>query len=535
MKRDLSVFLALMLLVSILSGCVFKEKPSEIKVTADGLLTYHMDQSMVDRFQELLSQTQTLAIAGEDLEKTQEVSEKLEEAYMDLFDQYQTAYVMYCLDQSDKTAQERYLHCVEVVADAEAAYNASCKQIWLSETPLRDELFAEWSQEEINRMLSYNDEIAQLEKRNEEITVEYRGLTVKGDEWKQAMIGLYNEMVSNNNRIAELYGYANYYEYAYDVVYQRDYEPEQIQMLRQYAAAYLPEIYGEASAQYGKLYERLGKQDQNLISELQNQNYDSIRKNYVDLYIADMPESSKEIMRSMFTENRAVFTSYKNAYKGAFTTFIDDQPFCYFGPGYCDSETVIHEMGHYYGSDFAESWSQPVDLAETQSQGNEWLFLQFMKSQLPIEVYECMVEEKLSSDIAYILCFVMVDQFEEMVYTHEKAGNLTLEEYDGLMEQVAEDFGGIEYISDILNVQNYWKRVVLETPVYYISYAVSGLAAMNLFTVAQTDEAAARQMYLTLVEDPVEDGGFLANIQNAQIAGPFEETVYEQLAERYGK
>ena len=129
MKRTFSIFFALALLVSMLSGCLFKEKPSESKVTADGLLTYSMDEAWVKRFQDLLSQTQTLAIAGEDLEKTQAVTEELEVAYMDLFDQYQTAYVMYCLDQSDKTAQEQYLYCVQVVADAEAAYNASCKQI----------------------------------------------------------------------------------------------------------------------------------------------------------------------------------------------------------------------------------------------------------------------------------------------------------------------------------------------------------------------------------------------------------------------
>lgn len=535
MKKLLCLFLSLMLLVPVLGGCAEKIDPKTVKVTADGLLTYNMSQDLIDQFESLLSQTETLAIAGEDFEKTEETSELLEDAYMELFDQYQTAYVIYCLDQADETAKAQYLYCVEVVSEAEAKYNEACKRIWLSETPLRDQLFADWTQEQIDRMLLYNEEIAALEMRNEELVVEYRSLTGSNSEKDAAMIPLYNELVKNNNRIAEVYGYDNYYEYAYDVVYQRDYEPAQIEKLRQYAAQYLPEVYELADKAYSEQYENLTKKEKNLISQLNNQAYDALEENYVQMYIDAMPDSAKAGMQDMFTAKRSVFTSYQNAYRGAYTTFIDDKPFCYYGPGYTDSETVIHEMGHYYGSNYVEAWSQPVDLAETQSQGNEWLFLQFMKSKMPEKAYACMVDQKISSDIAYIICFVMVDEFEQMVYTHQRAGELTQEEYDAMMAEIAEAYGGIDYISTILNVQRYWKRVVLETPVYYVSYAVSGLAAINLFTAAETDAATAQQMYVKLIEEPVEDAGFLANIQNAGIAGPFEETVYGQLWKRYGK
>ena len=177
-----------------------------------------------------------------------------------------------------------------------------------------------------------------------------------------------------------------------------------------------------------------------------------------------------------------------------------------------------------------------MDLAETHSQGNEWLFVHYLKSCLPYDEYECIAENKLYTDLGYIICFVMIDQFEQMVYTHENAGDMTLEEYETIMETVAEDYGGIDFVTDeILDIQRYWKMVVLESPVYYISYAVSGLAAINLFTVAEADEESARQMYIKLIEEPVEDAGFLGNLQNAGFTGPFEEAVYEQLMERYTK
>ena len=75
--------------------------------------------------------------------------------------------------------------------------------------------------------------------------------------------------------------------------------------------------------------------------------------------------------------------------------------------------------------------------------------------------------------------------------------------------------------------------MVLESPVYYVSYAVSGIAAINLYTMAQQDETAARESLRKLMEEPVEDEGFLVNIQNAGLSGPFDEEVYRQLMYRY--
>lgn len=177
-----------------------------------------------------------------------------------------------------------------------------------------------------------------------------------------------------------------------------------------------------------------------------------------------------------------------------------------------------------------------MDLSETQSQSNEWLFIDYLKSNFSENLYQALVEYKLSSDIGYIICFVMIDEFEEKVYSDKNAGNLTLEEYDAIMAEVAENYGGLTFVQEnILDIQSYWKQVVLESPVYYVSYAVSGIAAINLYTVAQENEDYARECFRKLMEEPVEDEGFLANIQSAGISGPFEEGVYLRLMQRYSQ
>ena len=150
--------------------------------------------------------------------------------------------------------------------------------------------------------------------------------------------------------------------------------------------------------------------------------------------------------------------------------------------------------------------------------------------------HQTLADYRMSADSRRILCFVMIDQFEQQVYSHPNAGSLTQEKYDAIMEQIALDYGGIEQINEyITDIQAYWKRVVLESPVYYISYAVSGVAALELYTIAENDSDLAWQTYRKLMEEPVEGEGFLTNISAAGLRGPFDEAVYAQIHSRYGK
>lgn len=526
MKRMIALLLCLLLCVGMFTGC---ESVSKLWLQdASGIrdLPYTLNQTMIDDFYAALEQAEQLSIAGEDMDAIDAAVTRLDDAYMALIDQNQIAYIRYCLDQTSTRESDRYLYAADVIAEVETAYNAMLKRVYQSETPVRDELFADWSEAEIDRMLRYDEQIAELETRNAEILLEYREL----EEQTEAMLPLYNEFVTNNNTIARIYGYENYYDYAYAIVYQRDYGQQELTQMRQYISQYLLPAYEQVNAEFDVLYAQLDAQEQTLLYELLYDSYDSGEINYVKSYFLDLPASARQGMGQMLEQNRAVFTAYRHAYQGAFTTWIGGEPFCYFGTGYSSAQTLIHELGHYYGSQYVEPWSQPMDLSETQSQGNEWLFTAWLRKQLSPTLYEVYSTYKMITDLASVIGYTLIDSFEQQVYSHENAGSLSMEEYETMMAETAQAYGGIEYIqAELFDIQSYWKQIVIESPVYYISYAVSAVAAMDLFLTAREDEALARQQYIALIEEPVENGGFLANIRQAEIAGPFEETVYEKL------
>ncbi len=529
MKKRIAILLIAAMIIGILAGC------GTAKQTVQKL-SYSLDQQMIKGFYDLLEQTESFCIDTSDLTQAEEKLDQLDRAYLELMDQYQIAYINYCLDQSDQDQKQLYMDCVDITTAAETSYNQMCKRLYLSDSPIRDGLFADWTDEEIDRMLKRNDEIANLEKRNTQITVEFRELDDAEESWAEEMVVLYNEMVSNHNRIAQIYGYDNYYDYASQVICDRDYGREEIQKMRQYVAMYLPETYLTALDQFYESYEELNVQDRALISRLLMEPYDQLDKNYVMAYLQVAPEPIGDGIMDMFDSNRVIFADAPNAYEGAFTTWIGGKPFCFYGPGYTDTLTLLHEGGHYYGCSYTEPWSQPMDLSETQSQCSEWLFVRHLQQQVSPEVYQAIAEYQLLTSIGNIISYCIIDGFEQMVYSSDSAGNMTLQEYEVLMASVSEDYGGIQWLTEnIMDIQLYWKYVVLESPVYYISYAVSGIAAIDLFTIAEEDFQSASEIYIKLIEQPQEGEAFLGNIRWAGLAGPFEETVYQRLQMRYAK
>ena len=193
-------------------------------------------------------------------------------------------------------------------------------------------------------------------------------------------------------------------------------------------------------------------------------------------------------------------------------------------------------MGHYYGAMHAYLDDIPLDLAETQSQGNEMLFLSFIKPDMSTNIYNTLINYRMYSDLAQILICILVDEFEEKVYTHENIANLTSDDLDAIMEDVCENYGGLSFVASYAtNIQSYWRNVVIEQPVYYISYAVSALAAMDLFTIAQANYNDAVEIYRALNEEVDLEKGFLGNINAAGIPGPFVENVYKSLYDMFAQ
>lgn len=508
------------------------DSPVEIALNVkEAELVFELTDDDVAAFYELLAVAEELAIEGKNEDAIKDAVEELDDSFVYLQSQHSVAAVLHYCDLEDTDASDLYLSCTETLAEANDEYIKMCRRVYESNSSAKDVFFEEWTELDIKLLMAYTDEVATLIQRNSEIEVEYQQMQDESDMY-EAMVPLYIEMVQNNNRIAQIYGYNNYYEYAYEVEYLRDYDPDQVDVMREYVAEYIPDALDLVYERFTENLDNLSSKDYKKIANLLVGSYEDGNKDYIIGYLKTLPKQSRNDMLDMLNGNIIIKDDVKNAMEGAFTTAIGtDRLICFFGPNYNNALTLIHEVGHYYGGCHQYMEDLPLDLAETQSQGNEWLFLAYLEGELSEDIYRVLLDYRLTNDLSLIMVCVIVDEFEQRVYTHPSIDTLTSDDLDAIMEDVCLDYGGIDYLSaTFADMREYWRMVVVEQPVYYISYAVSAIAAIDLYNVTGNDYDAAVNIYRDLVENVDLESGFLGNITAAGLSSPFDKEFYQEIS-----
>ena len=506
------------------------EPPVELTIKL-AELKYECTDADIAEFYRLLEEFERISKESSNWEEVDAITNELLDKYDYLGEQHSIAAVLYYCNMKDKSASELYLEFTDIATEADNAYKEALRRVYLSDAPCKDQLFEDWTEQDFANLLAYSEEVMRLKQRNSELEVAYLSLQNAAN-FEKAMVPIYLEMVCNNNRIAQIYGYENFYDYAYDQGYERDYAPDQIKVMRSLVQTHWKGALANANGTFYGKYTKLSDSD---VTRLQNFLYERYTKAHIESYLQTLPENMRNDMLSMFNGDFIIKDTVKGAMEGAFTTSInEDRCICFFGPNCSDAMTIAHELGHYYGGSYAYLDDIPLDLAETQSQGNEWLFMKQLESQMGKSLYNTLVDYKLYADMCSVVVSMLVDEFEERVYSHENPASLTGEMLDAIMEDVCKPYGGIMYINNsATDIQNYWRMVVVDQPVYYISYAVSAIASMDLFNIAQEDYDAAVELYRRLNEEVDLEKGFLGNLEAAGIATPFEDDVYVFLAERF--
>lgn len=555
MKKWIAMLLALCLSFSLLAGCqpqvpetqpttqetqtstetteaTEATKPSEDLPSAEELLVYTLTQEELSKYYADLESCKTMALEGTDREGLEALSDSLDEQYENIQKQQTIAFVNYSRDQTDEEATQLHLDATDKLTKAYDAMMLMLREVNASESPIKDVLFEDWTEEDLKMLSAYTSEIAQLEKENEELVVQYQALSQ--EELAEGIIPLYQKLIANNNRIAQIYGYDNYYTYGYDVVYARDYTTDTVQQARDYAIKYLVPTVPAILQQFALGFQSLTQAEQQVVAAFMEGSYQDTDKDYVNLYIDSLPEDLQAVMNHLWQYDRAIFADSTGAKEGAFTVNIGDDAICFFGPGYDSTLTLVHEMGHYASTLNLDLDECPMDLAELHSQGNEWLFMNELQDALDPKVYAVIRDYKMYMDMCTILVSFMVDDFEERIYTTDVSG-YTREDFDAVAEEVCQAYGGADFVNNYLtDFQSYWRLVVMESPVYYVSYAMSDVAALNLYTIASQDTEKAYEIYGHLLKDVDLDLGFQENLKKVGLSGPFDSEVYEAIAKMYG-
>ena len=265
-------------------------------------------------------------------------------------------------------------------------------------------------------------------------------------------------------------------------------------------------------------------------NEFMENKFDELSKNYLVGYLYSLEGTMGDGMRHMFDNRNCVMSGKPNSHPTAFQTYLyeDETPFCLFGSSGQTTMTLVHEIGHYYAAISNNDLSN-YDLLETHSQGNEYLFLNYSSGYFSPAVYDVIEGYQLAVAYIGIIMETIIDEFEQRVYTLPSVENYTSADFDAIMADVCSAYGGLSFVKNTYaDPLNYWRQVCITSPVYYISYAVSSIAALELAAIAQEDLNAAYATYTTLVEGVTEEDGFLKALEKAGLTSPFAEETYTE-------
>lgn len=543
LKRFLSLLLALCMILAVLGGCTIPTFSPENTDTSGNTQNTTHRPSLKDYLDENIS-VLNFILTEQDLAdfkaKIPEIKQKMLAAttcadaereleilmldFEHIRRQDSIAEVLYYCHQSDEKTTENYLFAKRAISEAYMAMVELEKEIYYANPPYRDEYFEGMTEEELEAAILESEEESRHTQQQSEITSEFYSNEDYAD--RLQVYKLYTQFLKSGTSLAEKAGYENYYDYASENYYFRDYGKEERDRFRSYVKTYIVPIYRQAYDTFYEKAEKLSKNDmQFLIDLLDNESFDGLDKNYLMNYLNSLSGTTKDGMMHMFDNKFFLCADWEDAHEGAFTTRIY-APFCYFGPGYYQSTfTVAHELGHYYASLHTLDDNFCYDLAETHSQGNEMLLMHYLRRELSADVYEVLVYYKIYSISYAILMATLLDHFEETVYSMPELCRATSNEpFDAVMKQILPQYNLPKNLEE--SFSNLWREICIVSPIYYLSYATSAVTALNLYSMCQKDEAAALESYRKLVEEQNPEGGFTENLNNAGIPSPFEESSF---------
>lgn len=435
--------------------------------------------------------------------------------------QRQLAEIAYYCDMENSELEETYSYMMDY-------YTAVVAKFYTLSRPFYDSCYREFyyygmTEEEINAFLFDSDAISNpeytaLKERNNAIEVEFLALTDPsiGTELPR----LYAEFVENNNKMANLMGYDNYLEYAYENVYGRDYSYEDAAHLSEYVKTHLgpafAAIYDKWDRLTGYTQEDIDKYYAQVLDPFfENLESNTLVNDYIDLLAFTSNPDKNITFSDEFNKLMGDGNMFRGDYEGAFVTTISgvNIPIAYFGSGYDSAFTIVHEFGHFmnevYSADVAEEYldfNQSFDLLEMHSQGNELLYLCYLQDNADMsEIALSLVETYQLVNMLYVVMAGMtIDSFEQAVYLNEydgtgadvimEDGKITFDEYDLLYTGICTDYG-VEEVID-----GYWRGgMTITSACYYVSYSISAISVLQLYEMAQTDGFdVAKDAYLKL-------------------------------------
>lgn len=340
------------------------------------------------------------------------------------------------------------------------------------------------------------DRQREITERVSELTLQYNALIMEYlsyDEETEKIGALYRELVDLHNEEAQSAGYKDYADYAYEASYGRDFTPDDAAALceavKPYARQYFSSLYYN-EATYADF----------------SADTDLTERELVGLVTQYMPRVSDDAAKAAaYMEKHGLYfmDSAERVSDLGFTTTLDqyNAPFIYLAlyGDQNDIQSMFHEFGHYY-----DAYVNPVpdlllsvgslDIFEIHSTGMEALSTGWYEDIYGEDADLARIRF-LDSALYTVFSGCLFDEFQRAVYADP---TLTPEQISQTFVTIARSYGLRSFGKEF---SHYWMQVNhnFESPFYYISYAVSMLASLQIYEMAENDWAAAAGFYNDLV------------------------------------
>lgn len=321
---------------------------------------------------------------------------------------------------------------------------------------------------------------------------------------------LYLQLLDVRSQIAQLHGYDNYAEYAYEELYITDYTTDDTDKIYDNVKKYFSENYeyitdeSSNSVYFSGLYDMapLGDEILDTIEPFFNQVDSEISERFNHLkshHLYDIDDSGVKSGDS-FTDS----------------LFDYSVPFLFVTPtgDYNDIITVIHEFGHA-NAEYAKpstavenELGSSLDTSEMHSQGMEVLFTHYSKQILGEEKGEAFNQMIVKDLFDSIIQGCLFDEFQKYAYRNP---GCTLEQLNAKYKELSDEYG-MEYSEDNPYLYD-WVEVThnYDSPMYYITYATSAVSVLDLWIQSMDNMDNAVNMY--------------KNIVNCDMYTPYKETA----------
>lgn len=434
--------------------------------------------------------------------------------------------IRYDQNQSDPAAAQQSAQFSDL---SRQAYNDCYSALQLiTASPYADELETLVGADNAKFLAHFSSLSAQeleLNRRETELTQQYdqalqQTYTYNGREWSEAQLqaddtlspeahaeirkGLlqkqnkaagevFVQLVKLRTEMAQLRGYDNYADYAYAEIYARDYKYRNVKNLYADVKNYLLPVEITLGSR---------KKDAADFPSLSGEEILDAMQPHMGQIAPELAESFGYLRQHQLYD----IDPAPNKYPGGYTINLP-----YYGAAFVfnspngtvqDYATMVHEFGHFnaaYYSTESPLWSSDnLDVAETQSQGLELLFLDYADQALGEAYGDSFRDFAVHNILTSVSDGCMYDEFQQKVYRHP---DMTLDEINRMFFDISQKYG---YVYQSPEDAYHWVLVphTFHSPMYYISYATSALAALELYQLSLTDRPAAVQAYLDISKTP---------------------------------